>query len=326
MKYFGLITLFLMLACPIWAQETTSEPTPVPDDGLGAQSGEELPDYLAELKRLAKDHLEAGDEAGLSSAPAARRVRGPISRAEYSSYTSGADFTGQVDADSVSLTRPIIPRVVIRDRDALNYLFDCCAYDEAHPDSIRFIEIYDFSRSGFSNGDMMVAHPSGNSYILDNLDVDFLDSAASWEQSDKLEFRAFHRETAWMGDLVDELSPPEDHDWQDPLPEVPLGDREDFALRAIWGNLHRAVDSQYGEGPLELYFARDDTTTTIEFWGYQPTDLDFQYLGAGDGQGRNDLLTVSVSDTLITAYQTYVDVLMVKDARRDTVYVAPGRP
>ena len=267
----------------------------------------ELPDYLEELRKLAQQHLADAEADGTvdAVAPAARRVAGPISRQEYARYTTGADFAGAVEQDSVSLTRPVIPRVVIRDRNAIEYLFDCCAYDEAHPDSIRFIEIYDFSRSGFSNGDMMVVHPSGNSYILDNLDVDFLDSAALWQQSSQLTYRfslssSFHRETAWMDDLVTDLSPPEYFDWQAPEPELSPQQEEDHALRAIWGDLHQVVDQQYGLGPMELYFARDDTTTTIEFWGYRPDDLDFRYLTGGEGQGHNDLLTVSVSDTLVT--------------------------
>jgi len=236
----------------------------------------------------------------------------------------GADFSGRVEPDSVSVTRPVIPRVVITDRNAIDYLFECCAYDEAHPDSVEFIEIYDFSRSGFSNGDMMVVHPSGRSYILEGLDAEFLDSAALWEHTGELRFRSFHRETEWMDDLITTLSPPDYYDWEAPPPVLSAPEEEDQALRAIWGDLHRAVDGQYGRGPLELYFARDDTTTTIEFWGYEADSLDFQYLGAGSGHGRNDLLTVTVSDTLVTAYRTYVDVLVVKDSRVDTIFVHPA--
>lgn len=281
------------------------------------------PAYLEDLRRLAEQSL-AADETGVAAAPLARRVKGPVSRAEYERYVGEARFRGEVEADSVALTRPVVPRVVIRDRQAIGYLFTCCAYDEAAPDSIAFIEIYDVSRAGFSNGDMMIVHPSGNSYILEGLDAEFLASAAGWESSDNLRFRAFHRENAWMDALVDGLKAPESEDWQAPAPALDADANEDQALRAIWGGLHRAVGDQYGDGRLELYFARDDTTTTVEFWGYDPRRLQFNWLGEGAGRGGLDLLTVTVSDTLTTAYRTMVDVIVVRESASDTVFV-PGR-
>ncbi len=308
-KVLVFLLLLLVVSLPVLGQEESSTSDP-------------LPTYLEELKQLAKEHL-AGDSdvGGFTEAPAARHLSGPISREEYTRYVGRAGFSGSVETDSVSLTRPVVPRVVITDRNALNYLFDCCAYDEAHPDSVKFIEIYDFSRSGFSNGDLMVVHPSGNSYILDALDVDFLDSAAAWENSELLRYRVYHRETGWMDALVSSLEPPEYFDWEAPLPEMTPEEEEDHALRGIWGDVHRAVDKQYGRGVMEMYFARDDSTTTIEFWGYKNDELDFQFLGGGDGAGRNDLLTVTVSDTLVTAYHSYVDLMVVRDSRVDTVYV-----
>jgi len=302
-----LVFMVLFLGSLAWGQDETPEP---------------LPDYLEELKKMAQQHLEEDSNSGGSTeAPASRRATGPINREDYSKYIGTSGFDGTVESDSVRLSRPVIPRVVITDRNALNYLFDCCAYDEVHPDSVKFIEIYDFSRSGFSNGDLMVAHPSGNSYILDALDVDFLDSAARWENSQLLRYRAFHRETGWMDEMVTTLEPPDYYDWEAPMPEMTPEEEEDLALRGIWGDLHRAVDKQYGRGAMEMYFARDDSTTTIEFWGYQGQDLGFEFLGTGDGSGRNDLLTVSVTDTLVTAYRSYVDLMVVKDSRVDTVYI-----
>lgn len=307
---------------PVEQSGTATEPASASEP---ASTSDPLPTYLEELKRLAQDHLENNqDEGGSLAAPAARRVSGPISREAYAHYVGEADFKGQVESDSIQLTRPVIPRVIIRDREALNYLFDCCAYDEVHPDSLEFIEIYDFSRSGFSNGDLMVAHPSGHSYILDGLDVDFLDSAAGWDSRDQLRYRSFVRETGYMDALVGSLEPPADYDWNTPRPEMTPEQEEDQALRGIWGDLHRAVDRQYGRGALELYFSRDDSTTTVEFWGYDNGALDFQYLGTGEGQGHNDLLSVAVTDTVITAYRSYVDLLVVKDSRVDTVYVKDG--
>lgn len=314
MRSWAWLFLVLMLALPtarVWCQEAGGEP---------------LPDYLEELKKLAQQHLENVETGGAVEAPAARRLSGPISRADYTRYVGAGTFKGQVEGDSVRLTRPVIPRVVITDRNALNYLFDCCAYDEVHPDSVQFIEIYDVSRSGFSNGDLMVVHPSGNSYILDALDVDFLDSAAGWENSDLLRYRSFHRETGWMDALVKNLEPPAYYDWEAPQPPLSPEQEEDQALRGIWGDVHRAVDKQYGRGPLEMYFARDDSTTTIEFWGYNNQDLDFQFLSNGDEGGRNDLLTVAVTDTVVTAYRSFVDLMVVKDSRVDTVFVGGEGP
>jgi hypothetical protein len=279
------------------------------------------PAYHDDLRRLAEQSL-ADTETETAAAPLARRVSsGPMSRAEYEQYVGEASFTGAVEADSVALTRPVIPRVVIRDREAIGYLFSCCAYAEAAADSVEFIEIYDVSNAGFSNGDMMVAHPSGNSYILEGLDAEFLESAAGWQTTENLRFKAFHRENAWMDALVDDMKAPETMDWDAPAPVLPPDQNEDQALRAIWGGLHQAVSDQYGEGRVELYFARDDTTTTVEFWGYDPRALQFNWLQDGMGGQGLDMLTVSVADTMTTAYDTYVDVLVVRESQSDTVYV-----
>lgn len=317
MRPLSMVLCGVVFAGVVLGQENVSDNAP---------SAEPLPAYLEELQRLAQEHLAGNStDGGSTTAPAAQRLSGPISRQEYVRYVGDADFTGTVEGDSIALTRPVIPRVIIRDRDALNYLFDCCAYHEVHPDSVRFIEIYDFSRSGFSNGDMMVVHPSGNSYILEGLDVDFLDSAARWSSKDQLRYRSFVRETGYMDDLVGSLEPPAYYDWEAELPELSPAEEEDQALRGIWGDVHRAVDKQYGRGVMEMYFARDDSTTTIEFWGYDSDDLEFQFLGQGEDGGRNDLLTVTVSDTLVTAYRSYVDLMVVKDSRVDTVYVKDSR-
>ncbi len=331
----GLLVIFLSVTGLVLGQDegtgdnpagnSVDNPAANPAANPADIPAEPLPDYLQELQKMAREHLDSGIESGGSTqAPAVQRAAGPISREDYTRYVGTAGFDGTVESDSVSLTRPVIPRVIISDRNALNYLFDCCAYNEVHPDSVKFIEIYDFSRSGFSNGDLMVVHPSGNSYILDALDVDFLDSAAGWENSQLLRYRAFHRETGWMDALVSSLEPPAYFDWEAPRPEMTKEEEEDQALRGIWGDVHRAVDKQYGRGIMEMYFARDDSTTTIEFWGYEGTDLGFEFLGNGDGDGRNDLLTVSVKDTLVTAYRSYVDLMVVKDSRVDTVYVGGG--
>ncbi|PID80349.1 hypothetical protein CSB20_07720 [bacterium DOLZORAL124_64_63] len=317
-----LFPLLLVCFCFGGTGSALSQSDPQDQDTTTETQDQPLPAYLEELKRLAQDHLENNQNAGGSTtASVARRMTGPISRAQYTRYVEDADFQGRVERDSIQLTRPVIPRVIIRDRNALDYLFDCCAYNEAHRDSLKFVEIYDFSRSGFSNGDLMVVHPSGNSYILDGLDVDFLASAAGWDSRDQLRYRTFVRETGYMDDLVSSLEPPAYLEWEAPRPEMTPEEEEDSALRGIWGDLHRAVDKQYGRGVMEMYFARDDSTTTIEFWGYEPDNLNFEYLGSDENKGRHDLMTVSVTDTVVTAHRNYMDLMILKESRVDTVYV-----
>ena len=284
---------------------------------------EPLPAYLQYLQEKVRTHLEekeTGDDDLVVQPATTRYQQGPISRVEYREFVGDAELSGSVDTDSVSLTRPVIPRVVLTDRDALAYLFQCCAYNEAAADSIAFAEIYDFSRSGFSNGDLLVIHPSGNSYILQGLSSEFLDQAATWKQAGHLEYKTYHRETRYMGSLVDELSAPVQYDWDIPEPDLPRELEAKMALRAIWGAVHQSVEQQYGLSSMELYFTRDDTTTSIELWGFAPDSLQFNYLNTGDGVARNDLLTVTVRDTVIESVHNYVDLLVVRDSRRDTLY------
>lgn len=287
----------------------------------------ELPTYLQELQALARERLEQQGESGAddfqSDGRALRVQPGPVSRQEYMRFVGRAEMNGAIEQDSVALSRPVIPKVVVRDRNAIAYLQRCCAYGEESAEAIEFVEIYDFGRSGFSNGDLLVAHPTGNSYVLAGLDPEFLASAATWARADLQEYASFFRETRFMDELVDELAPPEMYDWQAPPPDLdPVTERQQ-ALRAIWAGVHGVVSEQYGLNPLEVHFVRADTTTSIEVWGYAPDSLQFNYVQAG-GRPRNDLLTVTVTDTIIESVHSYLDVLVVQDSRVDTVYFAAG--
>jgi hypothetical protein len=310
------------------ADTTTAEVrTAGPTAGGQAAASAELPAYLRELQELARQRLEAGASpaSGAPSDVSLRSVR--VSGEEYGRYVGRASFTGSVDGSRVTLTRPMVPRVVVHDRTAIDYLFHCCAYDDASAGDIEFVEIYDLGAAGISNGDVLVTHPAGHSYVLDGLDPAFLDAAAAWEQADQQQYAAFHRETLFMPDLVDELSPPETYAWPAPRPELPADQQRETALRAIWAGVHQAVRDQYGVEPLEIHFARDDTTTSLEVWGFEPDSLRFNYVTVGGGQTRNDLLTVTARDTIFETVSSYLDVLVIRESRVDTVYAtSTARP
>jgi len=321
----SLVVLLLLAGPPANSQDESAA-----DSAAGEQAGEqaaEVPDYLRDLQELARERL-AEDEARGAGAAATTSLRsGPVTGEEYGRFVERARFTGSVDPGLVVLTRPVIPRVVVRDRSAIEYLFQCCAYDEASAAEIAFVEIYDLGAAGISNGDVLVTHPSGNSYVLAGLDPAFLTAASAWEKSDHQQYAAFHRETAYMADLVTELSPPDMYDWQAPQPDLPSDLEHDAALRAIWAGVHQAIRDQYGVEPLEIHFARDDTTTSLEVWGFEPDSLRFNYVTVGSGQTRNDLLTVTVRDTIFETLSSFLDVLVIQESRVDTVYqAAPANP
>lgn len=318
---------------PAGAQPDPATPTPVAADTLATDPGaaaatdagqavptQELPAYLRELQELARQRLEAGTTPAVAAPSDASLRSARVSGEEYGRYVGRARFSGRVDESRVALTRPMVPRVVVHDRTAIDYLFRCCAYDETSAAEIAFVEIYDLGAAGISNGDVLVTHPAGHSYVLDGLDPAFLDAAAAWEQADQQEYAAFHRETVYMPDLVAELSPPETYDWPASPPDLPPEQRRDSALRAIWAGVHQAVRDQYGVEPLEIHFARDDTTTSLEVWGFEPDSLRFSYVTVGGGQTRNDLLTVTARDTIFETVSSYLDVLVIRESRVDTVY------
>jgi hypothetical protein len=271
-----------------------------------------MPGYLEELRRLAQQTLADQDGSGGAVPAPPLRNRGLASSVDgYTRFVDRADLSGTIESDSVSLTRPVVPRMVVRDRDAISYLFACCAFGEVAADSIALVEVYDFGRSGFSNGDLMVCQPSGRSYLLEGLDDDFLAAAATWARAEQLEVTRYVRDTSLMDDLSAELAPPDTYDWEIPAPELPPDEDARQALRAIWAGIHEAVISQYGSAPVELYFARGDSTTGIEVWGYRPDSLQFQYLFPKVNPARHDLLTVTVSDTVIRGDAAYLDLLMI---------------
>ncbi|MFO7653008.1 MAG: hypothetical protein R6X25_04215 [Candidatus Krumholzibacteriia bacterium] len=256
-------------------------------------------------------------------------VRLPIPRPGIPSGFDGPTFVerpkleGVIEADSVMLTRPIVPRMVVHDRDAIAYLFGCCAFAEAAAESIRFVEIYDFGRSGFSSGDLMVCQPSGRSYLLEGLEPQFLAAAATWARADQLEVTRYVRGLGRMDELALEVSTPDSVREATP-PDLAPEEETRQALRAIWAGVHEAVAAQYGEAPLQLYFARDDSSAGIEVWGYRPDSLRFRYLDAGDV--RHDLLAVSLADSMIRAGASYVDVLVISSSRSDTLLVPLPTP
>ncbi len=329
----GLVVLLLLVGPPANSQDDSAADS-VADEQTTEQTAEqtteqtaEVPDYLRDRQELARERL-AEDEATDAGTAATTSLRsGPVTGEEYGRFVERARFTGNVDPGLVVLTRPVVPRVVVHDRSAITYLFQCCAYDEASAAEIAFVEIYDLGAAGISNGDVLVTHPSGNSYVLAGLDPAFLTAASAWEKSDHQQYAAFHRETAYMADLVTELSPPDMYDWQAPPPDLPSDLEHDAALRAIWAGVHQAIRDQYGVEPLEIHFARDDTTTSLEVWGFEPDSLRFNYVTVGSGQTRNDLLTVTVRDTIFETLSSFLDVLVIHESRVDTVYrAAPADP
>jgi hypothetical protein len=285
-----------------------------------------LPAYLQELRALAEQAL--ADDAALTGAPAstARERNGNVVIAlpELDTFVDRAALRGAIEADSVALTRPVVPRMLVRDRDAIAYLFNCCAYNEVAADSIAFIEIYDFGRSGFSNGDLMVCQPSGRSYLLAGLTPEFLEAAATWTLADQLEVSRLAGERQRMGELAAELAPPDSFEWQAPAPALPPDESERQALRAIWAGIFRAVEDQYSGDTLELHFVRGDSTTRVEIWGYEPDSLRFHYLQPADARPRTDVLTVTVVDTVVRTLASFLDLLVITENRTDTVRVPVG--
>jgi hypothetical protein len=281
-----------------------------------------LPAYLEELRILARETLARGDSLAGAAAPVAS---GRGTAADYRRFVERAVLEGIIEADSVRLTRPVVPRMLVRDQDAIAYLFACCAYDEVAADSIRFVEIYDFGRSGFSNGDLMICHPSGRSYLLEGLTPEFLAAAATWARADQLEVTRYTGRLDRMTGLAAELAPPDSFVWEPPPPDLPPDEDVRQALRAIWSGVHRSVADQYRGGPLELHFVRGDSTTSVEVWGFDADSLRFRYLPPGGAWSRNDLLTVTVGDTVVRTLASYLDVLVITESRTDTVRVPARR-
>lgn len=294
-------------------------------DGLSQdEEKKKVPDYLKSIlekhKRYLEENVPRETDTGARSARAILRPSGPV----FDALEIAIPMVGQVESDSVLVARFIVPRARVRDREAISYLVGCCAPLD-HPDSVQFIDLYDFARSGFGNGNVMIASPSGNSYVLSHLAAEFKDIAATWQLSRFLQRTDYSRETSAMDDLLETIKPPrrESAGLEEayiPSPDLPPGENREMALRAVFAMIHSIVKDQYGTQPIMLYFERDSVVTSIELWGYEQESLNFKYRDIGSGERLHDLLTVTVHDSVIEAYHRYLDLLVIKESRRDTVY------
>ncbi len=283
---------------------------------------DETAEYLENLRSFATEYLESSPGDVIIGEQTERRG-GPIDRQTYFQsdvWEDAASLNGTIEPDSIQSIQAIVQKVIIRDREAIQYLFDACPFYTRDVNEIEFMEIFDFSRDGFNNGDLISAHPVGETYILDALSEEFVDAAATWTQRENLQRDTRDIVTDYMPQLIAELGPPTQYEWEIPEPDLSRDENERMAIRAIGAGVHHAVTEQYGNSPLALYFARTDSITKIEMWGYEPDSLRFNYLFTGKGQVRNDLFTIASRDSFIKTYRSYVDVMVIKEERCDTLF------
>ena len=147
--------------------------------------------------------------------------------------------------------------------------------------------------------------------------------AATWTQKAHLQ----HESTSFYNPnfplLMDGMRPPEDHGWEAPKAHLVGTENERKALEAISVSVDDAITKQYGRSPMNLFFSRSDSTTLVEIWDFEPDSLRFNYLMDGNGIPRNDIMTIAVRDSFIKSYKSYVDVMVIKHDRRDTVISPP---
>jgi len=318
MRSLLVILVVIVLGVATLAQDATP-------DSTATAPAEPTPDYLEQLKAFAEQYMEEPAASAGGAAPGQTVYHsGPVQQRDRIVWTD-VELDGTVERDSVLSLKEVVRKVVIRDRDAIDYLFHLSAFQFSVPEDIEFMEIFDLSNSGFANGSVVKAHPSGESYILEGLGQEFVDAAAMWTRTEALQFDNSFVDNRDFPHLIAQLGPPDEYVWEIPEPNLPRDENIDMAINAIGGGVHNAVTDQYGLSPINLFFSRTDSTTVVEIWGYEPDSLRFRYLMDGDGIPRNDIMTVAVRDSFIKAFKSYVDVMVIRQERSDTLIAPPRR-
>ena len=170
---------------------------------------------------------------------------------------------------------------------------------------IDSIEIIDAAGNGFGEHDLIILYPSKRTYSLMTIEEPLKSMMKDWYYN------------------AEQLTSPD-------IASVQLfhAAREDStgkgAFKGLLASILKGLELYYSGATIEGSFRRDENSSFLELWNYEPSALQFRELqtaGLLDTVQNYDLLQIVSSDTTEVADSTMYDVIYVYKTLHDTVYV-----
>ncbi len=179
--------------------------------------------------------------------------------------------------------------------------------EQGHTDSL---EIIDASGNGFGENDLIIVYPSKHTYSLMSIEEPLKTMMTDW-----------HYNTS-------QLTSPDTT-----AAQLFTAARTDTtgkgAFHGLLGFILRGLELYYGGEIIEGSFRRDQNSSFLELWNYDPQAFKFREsvsAASADTIQNYDLLQIVSHDTLELSDSTMYDVIFVYKTIHDTVYVAAEAP
>ena len=217
----------------------------------------------------------------------------------------GAEEAEQISEDATvsQVTRPVAELTDPAQIEEL--LFELLITPEIPQDSISRVEVIDVALNGFGPDDVIVVHPSQETFRVDpaTLTGRVEEMMAEWTMEAEYQVDAGNA-PADVFEPVDPLDPQR-------------------AEAAIMHELLAAVERNYGNDiPISVLLDRDETGFTVQMWDYDPEAMEYHEppTGPPDTVLTRDMLHVIRSDSVL------YDQVIINRTVEETEYIPEDEP
>lgn len=206
----------------------------------------------------------------------------------------GLLFTQQ---QSVTIDQQMVSTAIVKDPELINFFIEAYLIPEENVTEIRFI---DATGNGFGEEDLIKCYPSERTYYLFPSE-DAQAVMNNWEFTSNFQSVTQNVDPA----IFERLETDKAQNW-------------------ILSGLLRALNWQYQDRPIKIFFSRDSNTVVFDMWGFNPKALAWQPPPPPPQVPRTtyDLMHILRSDTLIISDTTYYDQYFIYRTVADTLFMS----
>ncbi len=206
-------------------------------------------------------------------------------------------FAYSQTARQVVIDQSMISTATVSDPELIAFFLEAYLIPE---ESVAKIQFIDATGNGFGEEDLIKCFPSEKTYYL-------FPSDTAQKVMNQWEFTSNFQSVTQNAD-----------------PEVFERLEHNRAQNTILAALLKAVNWNYRELPMKIFFERDSNTVVFDMWGYKSRALEYQPPPPPPKvpETTYDVLHVLRSDTLIIADTTYYDQFYIYRSVSDTLFIS----
>ena len=180
-------------------------------------------------------------------------------------------------------------------------------------EKLEKMEIIDITQDGFGKNDIAKVYPSGKYYRVTEISDSLEEEMGSWKREASQDITFNLESSKDFYNLYEQRQSPQ---------------------YLLLSSIAYALERVYKESlPIELYFRRDASGITFNYWGYDADSLTYRPSKPVDLESSTayDLMYILQSDTTIITDTTLYDVMLIYKTLADTIFVPrtgeikPGR-